>query len=154
MENPKKPDLLDEWRRGRGTWAAVGKHMRWRKEVEELGVSVGRRLLGVRDGGELPPVGLLEHSLQGSRSAAIDKLMNSTSAYIYEEAVRLHSDQRRRVTWARWHPTTARSNDVIIADPYQIFRKNGWTSVLDTTASLHINCSAQYTIMRACAFSM
>lgn len=57
MENPKKPDLLDEWRRGRGTWAAVGKHMRWRKEVEELGLSVGRRLLGVRDGAELPPVG-------------------------------------------------------------------------------------------------
>lgn len=76
-ENTQRFELLDEWRRGLGTWAAVGKHMYWRTEVEQLAVSVGKRLLGVRETQELPPV----------CHCHVLKLMSSTLGYTFDEGV-------------------------------------------------------------------
>ena len=52
----KYADVRGEWKAVEGTWAAVGRHMPWRKEVEGLADRVARRLLGVGDGQDIPPV--------------------------------------------------------------------------------------------------
>lgn len=70
IEQPARFDLHDEWRRGLGVWSAVGRFARWRPEVEALGMAVGRRVLGVGEGEEMPPVSASERARTGRAGEA------------------------------------------------------------------------------------
>lgn len=56
IEQPTRFDLHEEWRRGLGVWATVAQYARWKPEVEDFAMRVGKRMLGVRDDEQMPPV--------------------------------------------------------------------------------------------------
>jgi hypothetical protein len=56
LERPSKIGLLSEWSEGLGTWATVGKHMRFQPGVVKLAESYLRMVFGLSEGASIPPV--------------------------------------------------------------------------------------------------